>query len=79
MTTNMALFLVPLDYMEANDVYNSKRNQCPKNLTFPKAERDQRCPHLVVVIFCLFISIKEFDWFTLVIIHMIGRLKKINK
>ena len=29
---------------------------CPKNLTFPKAEREQRCPCLVVFIFCLFIS-----------------------
>ena len=41
---------------------------CPENLTFPKAEREQQCPCLVVVIFCLFISIKEisikeFDWF----------------
>ena len=30
---------------------------CPENLTFPKAEREQRCPRLVVVISCLFISI----------------------
>ena len=29
----------------------------PKNLIFPKAEREQQCPRLVVVIFCLFISI----------------------
>ena len=33
------------------------KDLCPKNLTFPKAEREQRCPRLVVVIFCLFISI----------------------
>ena len=30
---------------------------CPKNLTFPEAKREQQCPRLVVVIFCLFISI----------------------
>ena len=30
---------------------------CPENLTFPKAKREQQCPRLVVVIFCLFISI----------------------
>ena len=30
---------------------------CPENLTFPKAELEQQCPRLVVVIFCLFISI----------------------
>ena len=40
------------------------KHLCPKNLTFPKAEREQRCPRLVVFIFCLFISIYEFDWFT---------------
>ena len=33
---------------------------CPKNLTFPKAERDQLCPRLVVV-FCLFFSICQSD------------------
>ena len=37
---------------------------CPENLAFPKAKREQQCPRLVVVIFCLFISIQEFDWFT---------------
>ena len=37
---------------------------CTKNLTFPNAERDQRCPRLVVVILCSFVSIKEFDWVT---------------
>ena len=37
-------------------------HQCPENLTFPKAKREQQCPRLVVVIFCLFISIQEFDW-----------------
>ena len=26
-------------------------NLCPKNLTFPEAKREQRCPRLVVVIF----------------------------
>ena len=41
-----------------------KLHLCPKNLTFPKAEYDQRYPHLVVIIFCLVFSIKEFDWFT---------------
>ena len=25
---------------------------CPKNLTFPKAEREQRYPSLVIVVFC---------------------------
>ena len=30
---------------------------CPKNLTFPQAEREQRCPCLVVVSFCLHFSI----------------------
>ena len=40
------------------------RFYCPKNLTFPRAEREQQCPRLVVVGFCLFISILEFDWFT---------------
>ena len=34
---------------------------CPKNLTFPKAERDQRCLGLVVVVFCLFFSICQSD------------------
>ena len=34
---------------------------CPKNLTFPKAEREQRCPRLVVVVFCLFFSICQSD------------------
>ena len=34
---------------------------CPKNLTFPEAEREQRCPRLVVVIFCLFFSICQSD------------------
>ena len=29
-------------------------DECPKNLTFSKAERDQRCQRLVVVVFCLF-------------------------
>ena len=66
MTTNMALFLVPLDYMEANDVYNSKRNQCPKNLTFPKAERDQQCPRLIVVVLCLFFQSTNQIYYLLV-------------
>ena len=34
-----------------------RRLSCPENLTFPKAECEQQCPCLVVVIFCLFISI----------------------
>ena len=34
---------------------------CPKNLTFPKAERDQRCPRLVAVVFYLFFSICQSD------------------
>ena len=44
-----------------SSVYEGKKpyrcefcDYCPKNLTFPKAEHDQRCPCLVVVIFCLF-------------------------
>ena len=36
-------------------------DKCPKSLTFPKAERDQRCPRLVV--FWLFISTLGTDWF----------------
>ena len=40
----------------------SKENDlCPKNLTFPIAERDQQCPRLVVVVFCLFFSICQSD------------------
>ena len=38
-------------------VVRKKTNLCPENLTFPKAEREQQCPRLIVVIFCLFISI----------------------
>ena len=34
---------------------------CPKNLTFPDAKREQRCPRLVVVIFCLCFSICQSD------------------
>ena len=34
---------------------------CPKNLTFPKAERDQLCPRLVIVVFCLFFTICQLD------------------
>ena len=40
---------------------NTNEHYCPKNLTFPKAERDQLCPRLVVVIFCLFFSICQSD------------------
>ena len=50
-----------------------------KNLTFPKAEREQRCPRLVVVIFCLFISIKEFDWFMLASNKFDWQIEKIIK
>ena len=42
--------------------WSCKTNKkCPKNLTFPEAEREQRCPRLVVVIFCLFFSICQSD------------------
>ena len=40
---------------------NKRQLQCPKNLTFPKAERDQLCPRLVVIVFCLFFSICQSD------------------
>ena len=41
----------------------TRQHLCPKNLTFPKAECDQGCPRLVVVVFCLFISICQSDCF----------------
>ena len=41
-----------------------QRHKCPKNLTFPEDKREQQCPRFFVDIFCLFILIQEFDWFT---------------
>ena len=49
---------------------------CPKNLTFPKVERDQWCPRLVVVVSCLLISIQDFDWFTPVNIKSDWQIEK---
>ena len=47
-----------LDDQERNhQIEMIKEGICPKNLTFPKAERDQQCPFLVVAVFCLFIQI----------------------
>ena len=55
-----------LNYISSNLVKSVKQMTysyylCPKNLTLPGAEREQRCPCLVVVIFCLFFSICQSD------------------
>ena len=52
---------------------------CPKNLTFPKAERDQLCSRLVVVIFVYLFQCKNLIGSCQQIINLIGRLKRINK
>ena len=65
---------VPNYILEIHDVL------CPKNLTFPKAERDQRCPRLVVVVFLVYFfqSANQIYHF-LAWTNQILRLKWINK
>ena len=52
---------------------------CPENLTFPKAEHEQQCPRLVVVIFVYLFQSKILIGSRQQIINLIGRLKRINK
>ena len=65
--TILQLFMREYNHINAIFVIRNsiKQNQfgdiCPKNLTFPEAKREQRCPRLVVVIFCLFFSICQSD------------------
>ena len=41
-------------FLDQKEVSPSILDLCSKNLTFPEAECEQRCPSLFVVIFCLF-------------------------
>ena len=54
------------------------KDLCSKNLTFPKAEHDQRCPRLAVVVLCLFILICLSD-FLFAGVNQSGPKVEINK